>query len=145
MKKYLTALAAALIFSSAAQANELLLTPSASKDARTTTFAVDYVSDGNAVAFQFTFPLPKGIKPEQVNLRGCAADLPKGFDGQCNVAKGHVIGLFANDQNIPFPAGVIPLGKIVIDGAVAKRLGGIEFLAGDKDAKPIPSSVTVVE
>lgn len=146
MKKTLAILGMTCLVSFAAQADELLVTPSATKGKQiVTTYAVDLVSSGDAVGFQFTFPLPKGVKPEQVNVRGCAADLPSGYNGQCNVAKGHVVGLFANDQNIPFPTGIVPLGKIVIEGAHSNRLDGVKFLVGDKNAKELPSSVTVVK
>lgn len=152
MKTYIAiiAIAAASTFSSA-QATELLLTSSMSKtkEARSVkgvsdSIALDFVSDGNTVGLQFNIPLPKGSKPEQVNIKSCVADVPAMYFSHCNIAKGHIIVQVANDEGSPIPAGVFPVGKIELIGMTAQDLGKINFIAADKNAEAIQSAVRVV-
>ena len=135
----------------AGNANELLITPSVSKArvaSTSTVYAIDFVSTGEAVAFQFNIKLPKGIKDSNVNLRSCVVDLPKAFGGECRIAKGHIVGIVYSDKNETFAAGIIPVGKISLDGGLAKsqrQLNVTEFFVSDSKARPIESSVTVIE
>lgn len=139
------------IASFAAHADELVLTPGAGKGG-VEQVSIDFVTNGDAVAFQFNIRLPKGVDASQVDLKSCVADLPKSHRGQCSVAKGQVIGLVANDDNSPFSAGVVPVGKISIKAAdrasFNRRGGGMEvakFLVSDKDANPISSVAKFAE
>lgn len=124
-----------------AGANELLITPSMAKNG--SSFSIDFVADGEAVAFQYNIALPKGVAPDQVNLKSCASDLPAPYVGQCSVAKGQIIGFVANDTNEPFPAGVLPVGKISISGAAFKRLNVLKLEVADGNARVLSSSVNV--
>jgi len=142
MKK-IVAVCALSLFSMVAGANELLLTSSSSK-AGATQVSIDFVSDGQAVAFQYNIALPKGVSADQVDLRSCSADLPKQYVGECSVAKGQIIGFVVNDANVPFPAGVLPVGKIGI--ASAAKLRNLEVLKLEvvgSNAKTLKASVSV--
>lgn len=135
-------------FAFSAGADELLVTPSAAKAKGGAVYAIDFVSSGEAVALQFNIRLPKGINASKVDLSRCVADLPKSHTGQCSVAKGHIIGLVFNDTNEPFAPGMVSIGKISIDASLAKSQKGLqisEFLVSDSKAKPVSSTVTVVE
>ncbi|MCX7562768.1 hypothetical protein OS176_04300 [Xanthomonadaceae bacterium XH05] len=154
MKKFLSAIAiAAASVSVSAHATELLITPNQSnaKDARATkgpradSLALDFVSDGNTVGFQFNIPLPKDAASSQVNIKGCVSEVPAKYFSHCNIAKGHIIVQVANDNGDPIPAGVFPVGRIVLSGMTAQDLGEVKLIAADKDAEAIQSSVRIVK
>lgn len=130
------------LFSISAGANELLITPSMAKRGGSS-FSIDFVSDGSAVALQYNIALPKGVAPEQVNLKSCAVDLPSQYVGQCSVAKNQIIGFVVNDSNEPFPAGLLPIGKVTISGADLGKLNVLKLEVADHNAKVLPSSVNI--
>ena len=121
-----------------ASAEELIVTSVAK--AKGSVFSVDVVTDGAAVALQFNIRLPKGVSPDQVDLTKCVADLPKSHSGQCAVAKGQIIGLVYNDQNVPLPAGVVSIGKIGLNnsGAAKSKLSVAYFEVNDAAARELP-------
>lgn len=133
--------AALALCSFCAGASELLITPSLAKGG--STFSIDFVADGEAVAFQYNIALPKGVEADQVDLKACAIDLPSQYVGQCSVAKGQIIGIVANDNNEPFPAGVLPIGKVSISGASVRNLNVLKLEVAGADARVLPSSVSV--
>jgi hypothetical protein len=135
----------ALLFgaSSMVSAEELVVTAGAAKKGGST-IALDLVTEGSTVAFQFNIPLPKGIEASQVDLSRCVADLPKTHSGQCNVAKGQIIGLVYNDQNVALPKGIVSVGQIGLKGNIAR--GGItvsNFVANDASARELPAKTNV--
>ena len=131
--------------SASCHADELMLTPSQEKGRTSQQYAIDFVTAGEAVAFQFNIILPKGVDAKQVNLESCLAELPKSHNGQCSVSNGKIIGLVANDTNTPFEAGIIPVGKISINSKSRFNSLKIEkFLVSDKEARPIQASAEFV-
>mgnify|MGYP003405568824 CR=1 FL=1 len=149
--KLCTALAGIALVSAsfACGADELIVTSNASKAQDAQAYAVDFVTSGNAVALQFNIKLPKGVDARQVDLKSCMADLPKTHTGQCNVAKGHIVGVAYNDTNVPFAAGIVPIGKLYIQSrGKGNRVGSLrvsEFLVSDKNANAIESVAKIAE
>lgn len=128
--------------SSVASSEELIVTAGTAKKGGS--IALDLVSDGSAVAFQFNIPLPKGIEASQVDLSRCVADLPKTHSGQCNVAKGQIIGLVYNDQNVALPKGVVPVGQIGLKGNLSRAdLKVAYFEVNDASARALPAKTSV--
>lgn len=140
---------ALISLSFACNADELIVTPSASKAGAARVYAVDFVTAGNAVALQFNIKLPKGIDAKDIDLKSCVADLPSTHTGQCNVAKGHIVGVAYNDTNVPFAAGIVPVGKIYIQSqGKSVRVGDLrvsQFLVSDKNAQAIESTAKIAE
>lgn len=133
----------------ACSADELIVTPNVSKAGGAQVYAVDFVTSGNAVALQFNIKLPKGVDARHVDLKSCMADLPKTHTGQCNVAKGHIVGVAYNDTNVPFAAGIVPVGKLYIQSqGKSNRVGDLrvsQFLVSDKNAQAIESTAKIAE
>lgn len=128
--------------SSMAIADELVVTAGAAKKGGSV--ALDLVTEGATVAFQFNLQLPKGVDASQVDLSRCVADLPKSHSGQCNVAKGQIIGLVYNDQNIALPKGIVSIGQIGLKGGLVR--GGLtvsDFVASDASAKAVPVKTSI--
>lgn len=155
MKKYLVIAAVSIAMSFSAGAAELIMTPGSdakstksprsARAAQSDSVALDFVSDGNAVGFQINIPLPKSAKESQVDIKSCVSEVPSLYFSNCSVAKGHVIVQVANDNGDAIPAGVFPVGKIALTGLSAKDLGAIKFIAADKNADAINSSVRVAK
>ncbi len=144
--KFAAVAASGLLMFGAAQlshAEELLVTSVAK--AKGSVFSVDVMTEGAAVALQFNIALPKGVLPEQVDLSKCVADLPKSHKGQCSVAKGQIIGIVYNDQNVALPAGVVSIGKIGLNNGAAKsaKLSVAYFEVNDASARELPVSSRV--
>lgn len=154
MKKYISIIAFSVLMSFSAGAAELLVTSAAdakgAKPSRaslnaTDSVALDFVSDGDVVGFQFNIPLPKGVGEKQVNIKSCVSEVPSIYFSNCSVAKGHVIVQVANDAGDAVPAGVFPVGRLSLSGFSAKDLGAIQVIAADKNAEAISSSVRIVK
>lgn len=151
MKTYIFAAIALSVASFTVHADELILTANSMTKSKVSQqqFAIDFVTEGNAVAFQFNITLPKGVDASKVDLSSCVADLPKTHAGQCNVAKGQIIGMVYNETTTAFPAGVVPVGKIRINGMTKHaRAGGVQiaqFLVSDSNAKPIDATFKIAE
>lgn len=135
MKK-IALMAALVVTSFGVSASELMVTPAIAKNG-TSVFSLDYVADGNVVAIQYNFALPKGVTADQVDLSQCAVDLPAGLEGGCSIAKGQIVGFAINDANVPFPAGVLPIGKISIAKTRATSLQVLNLVASDKNANQV--------
>lgn len=151
MKKTLILTMLALGFaSSSVQADELILTRGAQAKAGVSqVYSLDFVTSGDAVAFQFNIALPKGVDASHVDLTNCVSELPKSHTGQCNVANGQIIGLVFNDTNEAFSAGVVSVGKIAISVGQRRSLGKdlkvSQFLVSDSKAQPISARAEIVE
>lgn len=126
-------------------AEELVLTTNAAAKGKAGAIALDIMTEGNAAAIQFNIALPKGISPEQVDLSQCMADLPKTHRGECNVAKGQIIGVAYNDEGVTLPEGLVSIGKIHLKGgSVAKaNLRVLNFVVSTYDAKELSTKITV--
>lgn len=132
--------------SQAVNAEELIVTSVAK--AAGSAFSVDVATDGAAVALQFNIDLPKGVKADQVDLSRCVADLPKTHQGQCSVAKGQIIGIVYNDQNVALPSGVVPIGRIAINNSVVSKRAKLTvayFEVNDASAKELVATSRVVQ
>lgn len=135
--------ASGCLMSAQATGSEELLLTSLSKSSNGV-FSVDVVTSGSATAFQFNISLPKGVTAEMVDLSRCMADLPKHFEGHCNVAKGQIIGIAYNDNGVALPAGITSVGKIAFKGKANARaqLRAANFIVSDVNAKELPASST---
>ena len=147
-----TVVGLALVFGmSTAGAEELLVTEVASGSQQN--LALDFATDGKAVALQFKVQLPKGVDAKRVDLSRCLSDLPATHSGQCvYMADKHaVLGLVYSDSNEALKAGVVSIGEIAYDRGLNKRgivdAGAaaqvIELLVSDADAKSIPAKSSV--
>ncbi len=132
----------------ASNADELLVTSGAAKAKVGHTYAIDFMSSGEAVALQFNIKIPKGVRDSQIDLSACVADLPKSHAGQCKVAKGHIVGLVYSDTNEALPAGLVSVGRISMNASLVKnqqKLQFTEFLVSNSKAQPVESTVTVAD
>lgn len=136
------AVSAACGFQSAT-AEELVVTSAKSKSGNS--IAIDLITEGSAVAFQFNIPLPKGVAEKDVDLSNCVADLPSTHSGQCSVAKGQVIGLVYNDANVALPAGLVSVGRIGINSPASARgkLSVAYFEVNDSAGRALPVKTSV--
>lgn len=126
----------------AAHADELIITDSVAKGG--SSIAVDLVTEGSTVAFQFNIKLPRGVKPSDVDLTKCVSDLPKSHSGQCNVAKGQIIGLVYNDQNVALPAGLVSVGRVGIKSGLSKgKLEVAYFEVNDASGRALEAKTSV--
>lgn len=124
MKMRMTAVAAALALaaSMSVSANEILVTPVATKSTQLA-LAFDIVSSGDVAAFNFKVTLP-GLREKAGGVASCVAELPKAFDGGCSVTKGGVyVYATSNSPEAALPAGMVSIGKIVLDYADASKIG----------------------
>lgn len=132
-----------LASANAAETEELVLT-SVAKSANGA-FSIDVVTGGTATALQFNIALPKNVKPGDVDLSRCMADLPKHFEGHCNVAKGQIIGIAYNDEGVALPAGIVSVGQIGFKGKAnsSRQLKVLKFVMSDVNATELPVSSTI--
>lgn len=149
INKFSSSIVAALLLvaaNSAFAAEELVITTSATAKAKAgVVVALDMMTEGNTAAIQFNIALPKGITAEQVDLSQCVTDLPKTHRGECNVAKGQIIGIAYNDEGVTLPAGLVSIGKIRFNGKMSARanLKVLNFVASTSDAKELSTATTV--
>ncbi len=109
MKK-LFAVSALVLACASAGANQFVLTNGdASAKSSDQTFALDFVSNGDGTTLVVKVGIPDTEKAV-VDLKGCGKGLPKGFDGQCNVARGELIVLVTSEVDALLPKGQVSLG-----------------------------------
>lgn len=151
MKIRMTAIAATFAFvaSMSVSANEVLVTPVATKNNQLA-LAFDIVSSGDVAAFNFKVSVP-GLRDKAGAIGSCVAELPKAFDGGCSVTKSGVyVYATSNSPEAALPAGMISIGKIVLDYADASKVGRnltpvVEELAlFDNQAKALTAKAQVV-
>jgi hypothetical protein len=102
--------------------NEVMVTQSSAKGGKPgSAFGLDFVSDGNAVAFEFTVAFPKGTNLRSVNLDKCVSQLPSSHTGKClaNENTGEVLVMVYSLSNAKLPAGIVSVGEIAM-GAQSK-------------------------
>lgn len=117
MKKLL-AISALVLASASASANQFVLTNSEVKGAQQS-FALDLVSNGDGTTLVVKVGIPDSEKAV-VNLNGCGKGLPKGFNGQCAVAKGNLIVLVTSEVDALLPKGRVSLGIFSVSYADGK-------------------------
>lgn len=138
MRKILTVVALCVASVSVAHADQLVF--SAEKNGGARVAALDYVSNGEAVAFDFKISVPGGADAV-VNLKSCVASLPKSHAGQCSFAKGQIIGMVYSDSNTPLPKGILSIGSVSVQTKVAGDLSIASFTAVNKDGLSVESTV----
>jgi hypothetical protein len=109
--------------------------------------ALDIVSDGGIAGFSFAIEVP-GIDEKRVNLKGCAADLPSNFKGQCSVAQGKIMVIAASDNpSVTLGQGVVKVGTVYFSRAAGAKAGGDIQITGvefsDNNAKSQPGTAKV--
>ena len=126
-------------------AAELVVTPLQEKSGGVKV-ALDVVTDGDVSGFQFAVNLGKAAA-ESADVSKCLSELPRGFSGECRLAKGKVYVIAMADRATTLPAGAVSVGTISFPaGEVAKsgRKGGdfsisdIEFV----DVQGVPLTVS---
>ncbi len=139
MRKFITVVALSIASVSVAHADQLVFSAEKSGGARVA--AIDYVSNGDAVAFDFKIDVPGGADAV-VNLKSCVAALPKSHAGQCSFAKGQIIGMVYSDSNERLPKGIISIGSVSVQSKAAGDLSVASFTAVNKDGISVESTVT---
>lgn len=131
-------IAAALIggMAAGAQANEILVTGAAAKGGAGGHVALDFVSDGNATAFEFEVPVPAGAK---VNTAKCLSELPATHTGGCkfNEKNNAVVVIVYSNQNDALPGGVVPIGSLAVSGVQAAELRAEKVLVSNPQGESV--------
>lgn len=138
MRNFISIIALCAASVSVAHADQLVFSAEKSGGARVA--AIDYVSNGTAVAFQFKINVP-GASEASINLKSCVAALPKSHAGQCAVVKDGIIGMVFSDTNELLPKGVISVGSISVQSKVAGDLSVASFLAVNHQGEPVEATV----
>jgi hypothetical protein len=102
--------------------------------------ALDYASTGQATGFEFKIAVPGG-ESAKVDLSNCLKGLPKSHAGQCNFAKGMIIGMAYSDTNALLPTGVLQLGTVSFSSLAKGAPQVIHFLAANTNGDKIESGV----
>jgi hypothetical protein len=138
MRKLILLIALGAASVSVAQADQLVFSTEKSGGARVA--ALDYVSNGDAVAFEFKIDVPGGTAAS-VNLKSCVAALPKSHAGQCAFTNGQIIGIVYSDMNERLPKGVISVGKVSVQSGATGDMSVKYFNAVNVDGMAIDSKV----
>lgn len=140
---------ASLAASMAVSANEVVVTPVATKSNQLA-LGFDIASSGDVAGFNFKVSLP-GLAEKAGGVSSCVAELPKGFDGACSVTKGGVyVYATSSSPDVALPAGMVSIGKIVLNYDSAAKVGGqvkpvVEELAMfDNQGKALTAKAQVV-
>ena len=111
-----------------------------------TGIALDIVSDGGIAGFSFAIEVP-GISEKSANLKGCIADLMKGFSGGCSVVNGKIMVIASADKpSTLLPQGLVSVGKVYFSQSNAKAGGGIQVTGvefSDNNGKSLPGTAKV--
>ena len=140
------ATAVALLCAGAASANTVVVTQVGARG-NTGLVALDFQSNGDASAFQFTVDLPKGVS--SIDTSKCLAKLPKGFTGVCQSKGNRVAAVVYSGSTTTFPADMVSLGTISYNGSLAKGVDEIVVsnLVGStpsgKETSSIKSDVSI--
>lgn len=132
------AIAAALLGGvSLAHADDLIGTIAASRSGQNTV-ALDLVTSGESVAFEFVVKLPKGAT--NVDLSNCLKGLPSTHKGQCvhHEKTSEVIAIAYSTQNTKLPVGALSLGDVrytsLLKGRSAATIEGLVVADGAGNA-----------
>lgn len=138
MRNFISIIALCAASVSVAHADQLVFSSEKSGGSRVA--AIDYMSNGEAVAFQFNIAVPGGTDAS-VNLKSCVAALPKTHAGQCSFSKGQIIGIVYSDTNALLPKGIISVGTVSVQSKVAGDLSVASFVAVNREGVSIESNV----
>jgi len=141
MKKLFAVSALVLAFASAS-ANQFVLTNGeASAKSAKQTFALDFVSNGDGTTLVVKVGIPETEKAT-VDLSSCGKGLPKGFIGQCNVARGQLIMLVTSEVDALLPKGQVSLGvfSVTYSDGNARKLEITSTEVASPQAEELPSS-----
>ena len=139
MRKLILVIALGAASMSVAHADQLVFSSEKSGGARVA--ALDYVSNGDAVAFDFKIDVPGGASAS-VNLKSCVAALPKSHAGQCSFVNGQIIGIVYSDMNERLPKGIISIGQVSVQSKAAGDMSVKYFNAVNADGMAITSTVS---
>ena len=119
----------------ATSANELIATIDNAKN-NTTKVALDFVSEGDATAFEFEVTIPKGAK---VDTTKCTSELPSTHSGACafNEKNGRVVVMVYSNSLTPLANGVSPIGSLIISGKSSKNISVQNILVSDKNSSSL--------
>jgi hypothetical protein len=105
--------------------------------------ALDLVTSGNSVAFEFVVQLPKGAT--NVDLSSCLKGLPASHKGQCvhHEKSGEVIAIAFSTENAKLPSGALALGNVrytsLLKGGAAATIR--DLVVADGLGKTVQSEV----
>lgn len=145
-----TFLAIAVLSLTAAPALSAELLVTAAPSGNKLSVAFDLVSDGDVAGVNFKLNVP-GLADTKAKLPKCIAELPTGFSGGCSITKGGVYVYATSDSpNISIPAGLSPIGRVILDNPAGLAKGGrsvgltvSELAVFDNNAKAISVSSRV--
>lgn len=140
MKK-LFAVSALVLACASANANQFVLTNGDVSKGGKQNFALDFVSNGDGTTLVVKVGIPDTDKAK-VDLSGCGKGLPKGFNGQCNVAHGQLIMLVTSEVDALLPKGQISLGifSVSYSDSKARQLVITSTEVASPKAEELPSS-----
>lgn len=134
---------AGLLFAGSAVAagrSEVLVTSQAGKGS--TTYALDFYSDGSVAGFQFDLEGVGTDKAAGVDVSNCGVSAPAGFQGGCTVRDGFVRVLFFSAELKSLPEGWHDLGTVSLKGS-AKDLRLKEVKVSDSSGKAIATGARI--
>lgn len=146
MTKSKIALAVALFaLAGAASAAELVVTSQNAKGA--SAVGLDFVSDGNATAFQARLAIA-GAEEKNTDVSKCLSGLPKSHQGSCKVTKsGEVTIIVFSGTNAPLPNGLVSIGQIGLRNTAGAKAGSkiqvTELLVSDPSSNAVQAKSTV--
>ena len=110
LKSFSVALALSAV-SLSVSADDLIATTAANKGGMNTV-ALDLVTSGESVAFEFVVALPKGAA--NVDLSGCLKGIPSSHQGKCvfNEKMNQVVAIAFSATNAKLPSGGLSLGSV---------------------------------
>jgi hypothetical protein len=93
--------------------NQVLVTQATDKN-KGNRYGLDFVSDGNAIAFEFTLAFPKGTRLGSMDISKCVSQLPSSHTGKCmiNENTSELLVLVYSMSNAKLPAGVVTVGDV---------------------------------
>lgn len=128
---------------SSAASNELIATTDAtSKRGTSSVLALDFLSSGDATAFEFEVKAPKGAI---VDTKYCVSELPPSHVGACqfNKDQGSVVVMVYSNSNTALPDGVISIGRLSFSGKTSGKATIEKLLVSSTEAKALDAKVSL--
>jgi hypothetical protein len=112
--------------------SEVLVTQSSQKG-KASSYGLDFVSDGNAIAFEFTVQFPEGADMSKVSIANCASQLPASHTGKClaNPKTRELLVMVYSMNNAKLPAGIVSVGNVSYSGMLKSQPTVVKALAVD--------------
>jgi hypothetical protein len=128
--------------STSVMADDLIGTTAEGKGGRNTV-ALDFVTSGESVAFEFVVALPKGAT--KVDVAGCMKGLPSTHQAKCvyNDQANEVTALIFSTSNAKLPSGALNLGSISYNSLLKGGAGATirDLVVADGLGKTIQSEI----